>query len=210
MKPLTRPQYDGSENEMNHSLWLLISGSLVLVVPGVWVQRRARHEFEKHDRLSTQTFVVLFVALVGHAGITLLAAWNSMWPLPIDRRIGLLTGGVAAAVGATVYVAARVQFRSFRLTWGLDSSRLVTSGIYRLSRNPQTVGAVLFWTGTALLGGSGVALLLVTLLCLALLVWLPVEEQILERKFGQDYRHYRKGTPRFLGLPRRQASHMDA
>ena len=90
---------------MNPSLWLLIAGSLVLVVPGVWVKRRARHEFEEHDRLSTQTFVVRFVALGGHTGITLLAAWNSMWPLPIDRRIGLLTGGVAAAVGATVPAA---------------------------------------------------------------------------------------------------------
>ena len=191
---------------MNPAMWLLL-GSVVLVLPGAWVRRRANNEFEEHGRLSTQTFVVLFVALVGHAGIMLLAAWNSMWLLPIDRRVALLTGGVAAAVGAAGYIAARVQFRSFRLTWGLDSSRLVTTGIYRFSRNPQTVGAVLFWTGTALLGRSGVALLLAGLLWLAFLVWLPVEEQILERTFGQDYRRYQGRTPRFLGLARRRNSH---
>ena len=189
-------------------MWLLILGSVVLVLPGVWVRRRANNEFEEHGRLSTQTFVVLFVALVGYAGIMLLAAWNSMWLLPIDRRVALLTGGAAAAVGAAVYLAARVQFRCFRLTWGLDSSRLVTTGIYRFSRNPQTVGAVLFWTGTALLGRSGVALLLAGLLWLAFLVWLPVEEQILERTFGQDYRRYQGRTPRFLGFPRRRDSHI--
>ena len=192
---------------MNPPMWLLILGSVVLVLPGVWVRRRANHEFEAHGRLSTQTFVVLFVALAGYAGIMVLAAWNSMWLLPIDRRVALLTGGAAAAVGAAVYLAARVQFRSFRLTWGLDSSRLVTTGIYRFSRNPQTVGAVLFWTGTALLGRSGVALLLAGLLWLAFLVWLPVEEQLLERTFGQDYRRYQGRTPRFLGLARRRDSH---
>ena len=154
-----------------------------------------------------RAFVVLFVALVGYAGIMLLAAWSSMWLLPIDRRVALLAGGAAAAVGAAVYVAARVQFRSFRLTWGLDSTRLVTTGIYRFSRNPQTVGAALFWTGIALLGRSGVALLLAGLLWLAFLVWLPVEEQLLERTFGQDYRRYQGSTPRFLGLARRRDSH---
>lgn len=193
---------------MNPPMWLLILGSVILVLPGVWVRRRANNEFEEHGRLSTQTFVVLFVALVGYAAIMLLAAWNSMWLLPIDRRVALLTGGAAGAVGAAGYVAARVQFRSFRLTWGLDSSRLVTTGIYRFSRNPQTVGAVLFWTGTALLGRSGVALLLAGLLGLAFFVWLPVEEQVLERTFGQDYRLYQRRTPRFLGLPRRRDSHI--
>ncbi len=193
---------------MNPPMWLLILGLVILVLPGVWVRQRASNEFEEHGRLSAQTFVVLFAVLVAYAGIMLLAAWNSMWLLPIDRRVALLTGGAAAAVGAAGYVAARVQFRSFRLTWGLDSSRLVTTGIYRFSRNPQTVGAVLFWTGTALLGRSGVALLLAGLLWLAFLAWLPVEEQILERTFGQDYRRYQRRTPRFLGLPRRRDSHI--
>ncbi len=193
---------------MNPPMWLLTLGLVILVLPGGWVRRRANNEFEAHGRLSTKTFVVLFVALVGYAGIMLLAAWSSMWLLPIDRQVALLAGGAAAAVGAAVYVAARVQFRSFRLTWGLDSTRLVTTGIYRFSRNPQTVGAVLFWTGTALLGRSGVALLLAGLLWLAFLVWLPVEEQILERTFGQDYRRYQGRTPRFLGLLRRRDSHI--
>ncbi len=193
---------------MNPPMWLLTLGLVILVLPGVWVRRRANNEFEAHGRLAAQTFVVLFVALMGYAGIMLLAAWSSMWLLPIDRRVALLAGGAAAAVGAAVYIAARVQFRSFRLTWGLDSSRLVTTGIYRFSRNPQTVGAVLFWTGTALLGRSGVALLLAGLLWLAFLVWLPVEEQILERTFGQDYRRYQGRTPRFLGLPGRRDSHI--
>ena len=51
-------------------MWLLILGSVILVLPGVWVRRRANNEFEEHGRLSTQTFVVLFVALVGYAAVS--------------------------------------------------------------------------------------------------------------------------------------------
>ena len=107
-----------------------------------------------------------------------------------------------AVVGASLYMAARIEFRSFRRTWGLVNDRLVTTGIYRFSRNPQTLGAVLFLAGVSLAGRSAVAGLLVTLLWVASWIWLPGEEKALERLFGDKYRRYRDTVPRYLGLPR--------
>ncbi len=99
-------------------------------------------------------------------------------------------------------MAARIEFRSFRRTWGLENDRLVTTGIYRFSRNPQTVGAVLFLAGASLAGRSMVAALLVTLLWVASLIWLPVEEKALERLFGDQCRRYRNTVPRTVGRRR--------
>ncbi len=101
-----------------------------------------------------------------------------------------------AIAGASLYMAARIEFRSFRRTWGLDNDRLVTTGIYRFSRNPQTLGAVLFLAGASLAGRSMVAALLVTLLWVASLIWLPVEEKVLEHLFGDEYRRYRDAEER--------------
>ncbi len=115
-----------------------------------------------------------------------------------------------AVVGGTLYIAGRIEFRSFRRTWGLDTGRLVTTGIYRFSRNPQTLGALLFLAGTSLAGRSAVAAFLVTLLCVASLIWLPVEEETLEHLFGDEYRRYRNAVPRYLGLLRNRGDNAAA
>lgn len=183
-------------------MWLLVIGSLLFIAPGGWALSRARSEFAERGRLGVTTFVAALLAYVGHATVTLFAAWKSTWPVPIDPRMALLTGGLMAVVGGTLYIAGRIEFRSFRRTWGLDTGRLVTTGIYRFSRNPQTLGALLFLAGASLAGRSAVAALLVTLLGVASLIWLPVEEKVLEHLFGSEYRSYRNTVPRYLGLPR--------
>ena len=183
-------------------MWLLVTGSGLLIASGGWALLRARREFDERGRLGVRTFLAAFLAYVGHAAVTLFAAWKSTWTVPIDPRVALSTGGLTAVVGVSLYMAARIEFRSFRRTWGLDNDRLVTTGIYRFSRNPQTLGAVLFLAGAGLAGRSAVALLLVTLLWVASLIWLPVEEKVLEHLFGDKYRRYRDTVPRTIGRRR--------
>ncbi len=103
--------------------------------------------------------------------------------------------------GAALYLAARIRFRSFRLTWGLDTSCLITTGVYRISRNPQTLGAIIVLAGAALSGNCTVALLLSGVMLVGSMIWLPKEEEILQRRFGEQYRRYRKCVPRFFGWP---------
>ena len=183
-------------------MWLLVTGAGLFIASGGWALSRARTEFEERGRLGWKTFLGAFLAYVSHAAATLLAAWKSTWTVPIDPQVALATGGLVAVVGASLYMAARIEFRSFRRTWGLDNDRLVTTGIYRFSRNPQTLGAVLFLAGVSLAGRSMVAALLVTLLWVASLIWLPVEEKALEHLFGDNYRRYRDTVPRTVGRPR--------
>ena len=187
-------------------MWYLAAGLLVFVVPGAYVLRRASKEFEKNGRLASCTCSAALLAYIGHGAFTVLAAWKSVWALPIDRGIASMVGGVLIIFGAPIYVAGRKEFRSFRLTWGLAKGLLVTSGIYRFSRNPQTVGIVFVYGGVALVGGSGAALLLATALLLGSMVWLPVEEEILQRLHGAEYEQYRASTPRYFGWPRDKAS----
>lgn len=182
-------------------LWLLVGGSLVLALPGAWALPRARRELRERGGISGPTFLA---ALIGYAGlgvVTLVAAWLGAWPLRVEARVAQLAGGAVAGLGAALYLAARAEFRSFRLTWGLETSRLITSGIYRWSRHPQSVGWTLVLAGLALIGRSGVALALAVFYCLTCLVWLPIEESVLEQRFGSSYRDYRARTSAILGFP---------
>ncbi len=183
---------------------LLLMGLVVFLVPGTWALIRARRELDQDGGVSGLTFVAVFIAYVGHAAATCLAAWKGTWPMPIHRSIASLGGGLLVLVGAGIYLAARLQFKSFRLTWGLEMSRLVTNGIYRVSRNPQTLGVLLMLSGVGLLGRSGVGLLLVGVAWMASMIWLRIEEGILERRFGELYVEYRSRVPRFLHVPGRR------
>ncbi len=184
----------------------LVAGTLFLVIPGVWARRRALRELDGPGRLSARTAALAFVAYFGHAVVTTLAALVGAGAMSVDRLLAGSGAMVLLAVGGLLYLAGRYEFGSFRRTWGLDCQRLVTGGVYRYSRHPQTAGSILVLAGAALAGGSSVALLLAAELLLAAIVWLPAEERFLARQFGEDYVEYRAATAGFLGFPRRRGS----
>jgi protein-S-isoprenylcysteine O-methyltransferase Ste14 len=76
---------------------------------------------------------------------------------------------------------------------------LVTTGAYRLSRNPMYTGLAVLYLGVALLIGSWwpVALWTVVLLAVYRLVIRP-EERYLEQRFGSAYTQYRARVRRWL------------
>lgn len=81
---------------------------------------------------------------------------------------------------------------------------LVSSGPYRISRNPQYVGAVAVLLGFSIALGSTQALL-AALACSAWYLLAPfAEESWLREKFGSSYDAYIASAPRYLGLPRRR------
>ncbi|MDH5433312.1 MAG: isoprenylcysteine carboxylmethyltransferase family protein [Gammaproteobacteria bacterium] len=79
------------------------------------------------------------------------------------------------------------------------ASQLVTSGLYRLTRNPMYFGLLLLLTGWGILLGS-----LAPLLMIPLFVWvitsqqIKPEEAILQQKFGQAYLDYKQQVRRWI------------
>ncbi len=81
-----------------------------------------------------------------------------------------------------------------------DSTALVTTGPYRVTRNPMYVGLTLAYVGAA--GAGGQILPIATLvLVLAYVNWvvIPVEEHRLRGVFGPAYDAYRLQVRRWLG-----------
>lgn len=77
---------------------------------------------------------------------------------------------------------------------------VATEGLYRYSRNPQWVGLVGVYVGTALATGAVLPLALVLILVGAYHVQILLEEAICLSAYGERFREYMTRVPRYLGV----------
>lgn len=138
----------------------------------------------------------LLLALLGSAALhrwlplvqLLHAPWTLLGAAPLAAGLVLAVAGVGAfrRAGTTVIPFA-------------PSAALVTTGVYRFTRNPMYLGLTLILAGSAWLCGS-----LGAFLPLPFLVWIlqggyiRAEERVLEQCFGADYLRYRSSVRRWL------------
>jgi protein-S-isoprenylcysteine O-methyltransferase Ste14 len=122
--------------------------------------------------------------------------WNG-WTLPTWTRA--IAGLVLVPAGFGLGLAAMRQL-TLAASFGLQG-RLVTSGVYRYSRNPQCVAFIAGYLGFALLCNSLPTLVTAVLLSVELGLSPFAEEPWLRERFGQAYGDYAKRVPRFLGRP---------
>jgi len=177
---------------------MLAVGAAVLVGLAAWCGVRIRGEYETRRHLTLTTVALVWVMYSLHFGLVAVAATHSIWPLSLPAWCAA-AGGLLVVGGTGIYLAAAVEFRSLKRMSGMDASRLVTTGIYRWSRNPQNVGWTLFLVGVGILRFSGMALLLAALFWIGFRVYLPLEERLLERLYGDAFREYRARTHRYIG-----------
>jgi len=128
------------------------------------------------------------------------------YAMPTRRTIEAIaavnvSGAVLFMVGAALAGWGWLTFRRARTTTvpGQASSRLITFGPYRISRNPMYVGLSIAYVGEAGLLVQIWPLLLLPLV-LAYLNWvvIPVEERKLVEVFGDAYEQYRRRVRRWI------------
>ena len=87
---------------------------------------------------------------------------------------------------ALMFRRAKTPIRPFR-----ESTSLITSGPYRVSRNPIYLGMVLFLIGVALVLGSLTPMFVVPVFALMIdRVFIRGEQQMLHETFGDEYARY--------------------
>lgn len=80
-----------------------------------------------------------------------------------------------------------------------DRTELVTSGIYRFSRNPAFLGFDLMYIGVMLMYCNLLTVPLTVFAIVMLHLQILQEERYLEETFGAAYREYKRHTFRYLG-----------
>ncbi len=151
----------------------------------------------------TLLFAVAFPWMVIQLGDWLMGGRRLCTPRRLELAIGLPStiGGLLLAGRAAV-----TQVRIGRGTpvHAVPTRRLITSGPYRLCRNPMMLGTTIFYLGMSTLIRS-LAVGLFSMLAAGIPARLYhhlVEENELAERFGEEYEPYRQRTPFLVPRPR--------
>ncbi len=124
-------------------------------------------------------------------------------PLPIGLPI-VLRISVAASAGVLSLVFMGFAINLFRRTgqdpkpWAM-TPEIISTGIYRVTRNPMYVGMALLQIAIGVgLGNWWIIILIPVVLVLVYLTAIRHEEAYLERKFGRVYIDYKHSVRRWL------------
>ena len=136
-----------------------------------------------------QTPFAVFQTIAVTVGIVCVCWYVSQHPWTMLQTIGL----ALAAPGLVLLATARIQLgRSFAIK--AKAHELVTHGLYSKIRNPIYVFSALFLAGMLLLVGRPRWLLILLIVVPMQIARARKEANILEAKFGDAYREYRRKT----------------
>jgi len=141
------------------------------------------------------------VAVLVVAGMWMLAHWWPLWRFELPARV--LVGLVVASIGGGISSLGAREFRRAKTTVNPlhpeRASSVVTSGIYRYTRNPMYLGILFVLLGFFLAFGalSGLAGLPIFIAYMNRFQIKP-EEQALQAKFGREYEEYQARVRRWV------------
>lgn len=98
-----------------------------------------------------------------------------------------------------VWVAQSQMANSWRI--GIDEknkTKLVTKGLFSISRNPIFLGIMIANIGLFLVIPNAFTLLIISLSTISINTQIRLEEEFLKREFGNDYLDYTKKTRRWI------------
>jgi protein-S-isoprenylcysteine O-methyltransferase Ste14 len=119
----------------------------------------------------------------------------------VVRAPGSYAGSLLFATGVAMIVWSRRAFKAAGTPIRplAESTALIRHGLYRWSRNPMYLGAVLLVAGVAIVLGS-LAPMVIVIAFFAILQegFIRREERLLDDTFGEQYRTYRRSVRRWL------------
>ncbi len=123
------------------------------------------------------------------------------WVFPVALPYGRIVGGGLVIVALILMASAVAQLMIARTTVipGRDPARMVTTGLFRVSRNPIYLADALLLSGLYLYWGALVAMPLVALFMQVLTRrFIVPEEARLRQIFGAEFNAYKNRTRRWI------------
>jgi protein-S-isoprenylcysteine O-methyltransferase Ste14 len=111
-----------------------------------------------------------------------------------------IIGFVFLFLSNAIFLSAVITMRNnWRAGYSYEQdTKLVTNGIYRISRNPAFVGFDLLYIGSALLYPNIINIIFTVVVIILFHVQILGEEKFLADKFGESYLEYKSKVRRYL------------
>ena len=111
-------------------------------------------------------------------------------------------GAILIVVGVSLVILARREFARYGQPTdpGLPTSKIISTGVFSISRNPLYLGGVFLLTGMSLAFNlPWVLLLLIPSIVACYYILIAPEERYLAAKFGEQYQMYTATVHRWIG-----------
>ena len=172
--------------------WIFVIPMLIISLSAMRVtaarESKQSGNFEltgKEKRIVNAVFLPLIVSFV--------------YAVFLPLRLGtawLYSGVVVYLFGVAFSIVAVLNFATS------PKDKVITKGVYSISRNPMYIGLILMQIGLGIICSSWLYLLLTLVLLILLNENLSAEERYCLYRYGDSYREYRNKTPRWLGIPK--------
>ena len=144
--------------------------------------------------------VIEILMKIATYSIVAVEAVSIIWNFRMWKSAYVWIGIGIAALGVLVFIVAMTTMRD---SWraGIpekDKTELVTSGIYRISRNPAFLGFDLMYLGVLIAFFNYLHLIFVLYAVVMLHLQILQEEKYLTETFGEKYTEYKKHTGRYF------------
>ena len=158
---------------------------------GLWLYRR---DYRKHCKLTAIGLLAIVVAFfMPHLTLGISHPTVDFPVSPVEY-----VGWFLMLFGLFMCAISMLHFGSGKKVIGMDTTKLETTGLYRITRNPQYVFYNLFHLGYAMTGNSWITFLAVALFRTTVHLTILIEEEHLLDVYGEEYSNYLKSTPRYL------------
>ena len=172
---------------------------------GVQTRQIGRVKEKSVHRVEVLMSIATFAAPVIQI-LSILFGWNHM---PANARF---TGFCIGMLGDMIFL---VSVLCMKDSWraGIpdkDRTKLVTTGIYRYSRNPALLGFDFMYVGLLMMHFNLSMLVVSAFAIIMLHLQILQEERYLTENYGDSYREYRKHVFRYLGRKLRSREKKEA
>ena len=144
-------------------------------------------------KIYTPDIIILFIILQ--------ILLNFIFPVKIINYPWTYFGILLIILGQIPNFWIYFYFRKKKTTTHIDRipDKLITSGLFKITRNPNYLGMVITLLGVAVLLGSLTAFIFpVVFIILTHFFVIPIEERNLENRFGKRYLNYKNKVRRWI------------
>ena len=188
--------------------WRMTAILILLVFYGVYIgkmviqtKRGIRTDQIAKGKKRDKVFYIELLMKIATYSVILIEVVSISWVKPDLPVAVIITGALLGVAGDMLFAIAVVTMKdSWRAGIAEEDNReMITSGIYKISRNPAFLGFDCVYLGILLMFFNWILLFFSVFAAVMLHLQILQEEEYLPTVFGEDYISYKKCVSRYLG-----------
>ncbi len=183
--------YNNFELGLINAYILLIVYLIITILPFVY-KKKNRPEDSSKKKIKRDGFF-RFIYDLSSIFFILAIILSFFLPIVFDS-IFFYLGIVLWAIGIIIVSSACISWIK------TPADELVTTGMYKHSRNPMYLSFFFAYIGIGLISNSWIFLIITFVYMIIIVLFVKYEEKFCLEKYGEKYKNYTKKTPRWIGF----------